>query len=63
MKKKSKRRPARREPEKRLEDLQRNMPFEVTDRPYLRQPYQAISASKDYTVETFTTYGAYQDPI
>jgi hypothetical protein len=62
MKRKSRRRVTRK-PERRLEELQRAVPYEITDRLDLRQPYQSSSGAKEYTIETFTTYGAYQDPI
>jgi hypothetical protein len=63
MKKKSRRRAGTRKPERRLEELQRAVPYPMTDRLDLRQPYQSSSGAKEYTVETFTTYGAYQDPV
>jgi len=51
-------------PAKRLAELQRRSPVVPQDRDYLRQPYRfSDDRSQDYAVETYTTYGAYQDPI
>jgi len=57
-------RKSRRMPEDQLRDLQRTFKV-VEDQHDLRQPYRFNDDPSRQTVivETFTTYGAYEDPI
>lgn len=50
---------------RRLAELQKDYPLVGIERDNLRQPYRFDdrAARTDTVVETFTTYGAYQDPI
>jgi hypothetical protein len=49
--------------EKRMRDLQRRSLLPVQDLRDLRQPRISPRPPSDQKLETFTTYGAYQDPI
>ena len=64
-KKKVRRRGVTHSAERVLRDLQRSSPLPTQDLQNLRQPRLIRDArlQGDQTLETFTTYGAYQDPI
>lgn len=51
-------------PEKSLRDLQESFDS-VEDRQNLSQPNLAVErdGQRPYVIETYTTYGAYEDPI
>jgi hypothetical protein len=52
-------------PEEQLRELQKRFSWPITDSDDLRQPYRNANERRHPTLvtETFTTYGAYEDPI
>jgi hypothetical protein len=52
-------------PEDRLRELQRDSLLEIQDLQTLRQPRLVMrgSGTAEEQLETFTTYGTYQDPV